>query len=62
MLDRIDLEERQDDAAEHCAEVRRASEHNADSQNDDALFEEKMRSYTAQVAGTFALLALRGVK
>ena len=42
--------------------MRRAAEHNADSANDDAVFQEKMRTYNAQVVGTFALLALRGVK
>ena len=64
-LDSIDIDERLIEAAEHLREIRRVSEHNADSLNDESPREEKARTvaaYQEKFLATSALWALRGAK
>ena len=66
MIDRIDVEEWEDDERLARADARRIAEHNADSQNDEPTFEETKRAaaaaYSERFIGAGALWALRGVK
>ena len=64
MIDRIDIEEIEDDEAQHRADARRVAEHNADSKNDDAVFDAldaPIVAYTARLLSGFDAWA-RGVK
>ena len=64
MRDAIDTAERLDDAAAHREECRHVAEHNADSQNDDAVFDAQdapIVAYTARLLSGFDAWA-RGVK
>ena len=66
MIDRVDVEEYEDDERQARADARRVAEHNADSANDEPTFEETKRAaaaaYSAQFIGAGALWALRGLK